>query len=166
MSIDNNSYIGPYLKVTVEIKTKLVDKCQDHDFPKNAKYCPVCGTPTLDRIVEIIEDGMGWEHEPTNRITLVDWFYTTSSVCPPETYKKGGKEYQDYIYLPNKHRKKMGLPEIADDRYGDDCEVPFDNLDIPGCLTKFKELFKKPISMLEERYCKVEIKYGYVSYCS
>lgn len=161
MGVDHNAYIGPYLRATIEVKKQTIDKCKDHNVPPDAEFCPKCGTSKNDRIR--IYDGENapdyWEGN-YSKGEFNDYFYSTSMISAPDI--ANGK--RTYIYLPNRYYKELNIPRIEGEKYSEE-EVAFDELDIPEIMRKFNELFKDEIEYIKQWF-EVEVKFGYVSYCS
>jgi hypothetical protein len=157
MGVDHNAYIGPYLRVTATMKKKKIDYCLQHERG-NAEYCPQCGRSKNQRIHEYESDGApdDWE-EKYKKGNFNDYLTSTSVMSGPDTVK--GKK--TYIYLPNRYYEELHIPQID----GDSEEVSFDTMDIPETISRFKALFKDEIKYLKQWF-EVEVKFGYVSWCS
>ena len=172
MGVGHNAYIGPYLRVTATIKDKIVDGCADHNFPDDAAYCPKCGKSRKDRMRKYEDDGTSddWEQnyqrKGKNKTNGGFWDYltSTSSMSVPDIEWGDGKKTRTYIYLPNRYYKEMGLPSIEGGKYSEE-EVPFDELNIPEITQKFTEFFKEEIDYLKQWF-GVEVKFGYIAWCS
>jgi hypothetical protein len=160
MGVDHNAYIGPYLRVTATIQKIEIDYCAEHDRG-DAAYCPKCGRSEKDRICKSEGDNAPDEWEENYKEGgFYDYLSSTSMMSGPDTVK--GKK--TYIYLPNRYYKELGLPDIEGGKYSEE-EVPFDELDVPGTIKKFKKLFKDEIKHLKQWF-EVEVKFGYIAWCS
>jgi hypothetical protein len=160
MGVDHNAYIGPYLRVTETVKKRQIDYCAEHNR-KDSAYCPKCGRSTKDRIYthEGGDAPDNWE-EDYKKGNFYDYLTSTSIMSGPDTIK--GKK--TYIYLPNRYYKELNIPSIEGGKYSEE-EVPFDEMDVSGTIKKFKSLFKDEIEHLKQWF-EVEVKFGYISYCS
>lgn len=165
MGVDHNAYIGPYITATIEVKSQKSDKCENHNFPKDADFCPKCGTPKNNRYYtrevssvpsDFTEDYIK-KNDKGQKINFFDLLFYTSD---PEVVIKDGKRTKTYIYLPNRYYKELNIPDVISE--GD---MPFDNLDIEGGTKKFKNLFADEITYLKQWFL-VEIKFGYVAWYS
>ena len=160
MGVDHNAYIGPYLRVTMMVEKRKIDHCEKHNRGDSA-YCPKCGLSKKDRFE--VQEGTNapddWE-ESYKKGDFNDFLTSTSFMSAPDIVK--GK--QTYIYLPNGCYGELGIPNIDGGKYSEE-EVPFDELDVPGTIKKFKTLVKDEIKYLEQWF-EVEVKFGYISYCS
>jgi hypothetical protein len=160
MGVDHNAYIGPYLRVTATMQKIEIDYCAEHDRG-DAAYCPKCGKSKKDRIYKTEGDNApdDWESE-YKKGDFHDYLTSTSFMGDPDTID--GKK--TYIYLPNRYYDELKIPRIDGGKYSEE-EVPFDELDVPGTIKKFKSLFKDEIEHLKQWF-EVEVKFGYISYCS
>lgn len=161
MGVDHNAYIGPYLRVTEVVEKQKIDRCETHDRG-DSPYCPKCGRRIIDRY-ETIETNNApdnWQEDYVkNGACFYDYLSSTSFISAPDVID--GK--RTYLYLPNRYYKELKIPRIEGGMCSE--EVPFDELDVPGTIKKFKSLFKDEIKYLEQWF-EVETKFGYVSYCS
>lgn len=164
MGVDHNAYIGPYLRVTETVEKIKIDRCKDHQRG-DAPYCPQCGKSAIDRY-ETIETNNApdnWQEEYVKdgkEVSFYDYLCSTSYMSAPDIID--GK--RTYLYTPNRFYDELNIPRIEGGKYSEE-EVPFDELDIPGTLKKFKSLFKDEIEYLKQWF-EVEVKFGYISYCS
>jgi len=169
MGVDHSAYIGPYVRVTEKVVQVKVDRCKGHDRPEDAPYCPKCGKSKSDRYTTT-EQGPapdGWEEDYKKggkNSNFWDFLSSTSIMSGPEVETRGKERVRTYIYLPNRYHKEMNLPDIVGGKYSEE-EVPFDELDIKGTTEKFMELFADELTHLKQWF-EVEIKFGYVSWCS
>ena len=90
------------------------------------------------------------------------WDYFSPTGTLGDSDEKNGKV--TYIYLPNRYYEEMNIPSLEGGKYSEE-EVPFDDLDIKGTTQKFLELFKDEIAHLKQWY-EVEVKFGYIGWCS
>ena len=165
MGVDYNAYIGPYVRATVEVQKKTIDRCEKHNFLAGMEFCPKCGTSKLTREQTYDADltPPGWvECFPKGEI--YNYLYSTSCMSSPDIFQKDGKSYRTYIYLPNRYRKELNIPELSGGRYSES-EIPFEELDVPNILVKFNELYKEEIAYMKQWF-QIEIKFGYIAYCS
>lgn len=159
MGVDYNAYIGPYIRATHTVSEKRIDRCVGHDVPPDAVFCPQCGTRKANRFATVIESSAPkrWE-EKYSKGEFCNFLHTTSCMSSPEIVN--GR--QTYLYLPNRHHNELGIPEI-------DCrkeqEISFEEYDIGATIERFKELFKDEIAYMSQWFL-VEVKFGYISYCS
>jgi len=164
MGVDHNAYIGPYLRVTETVKKVQIDHCKNHDRG-DATYCPECGLSKQQRreTQECSDAPDDWETEYKKNgkeADFNDYLCSTSFMSSPDIIK--GK--RTYLYTPNRYYEELNIPDIDGDKYSEE-EVPFDEIDVPGTIKKFKKLFKDEIAYLEQWF-EVEVKFGYISYCS
>lgn len=167
MGVDHNAYIGPYLRVTEVVTKKKIDRCEKHNRPDDAVYCPKCGEKNRFYETETDDAPDDWSYsykKNGKKCEFNDYLYSTSFMSAPEVTVKNGRRVRTYFYLPNRYHDEMGLPDIEGGKYSEE-EVPFDELNIPATLEKFQELFKDEIAYLKQWF-EVEVKFGYVSYCS
>lgn len=160
MGVDHNAYIGPYVRVTETVEKKQGDYCEDHNRG-DSPHCPQCGRSKADRKYSYEDNGApdDWEEE-YSKGSFYDYLSSTSFMSSPDIIK--GK--RTYIYLPNLYYKELNIPKIEGGKYSEE-EVPFDELDVAGTIKKFKTLFKDELAYLK-KWFEVEVKFGYVSYCS
>ncbi len=162
MSVDHNAYIGPYLRVIDTIKEKTVDTCIYHNFPVDALYCPACGQRRELRM-KVCHSGNAppyWEDNYVKDGKKVD-FHDCMFSC---LTKKGKENTSISIYLPNTYFDEIGIPMIDGGKYAEE-EVSFDDLNAQDMTQKFVEKFKDEIAYLRQWFV-VEVKFGYVAYCS
>jgi hypothetical protein len=160
MGIDHNAYIGPYLRVTGTVEKREVDYCADHNRG-DAAYCPQCGKSKKDRIS--VKEGNNapgdWQGEyPKGE--FYNYLSSTAHYSDPDI--KDGK--RTYIYIPNRYYKEMSIPSIEGGKYSEE-EVDLEALNVAEMKKKFTKLFKDEIAYLKQWF-EVEIKFGYISYCS
>jgi hypothetical protein len=160
MGVDHNAYIGPYLRVTQTVTKGQGDYCKDHNRG-DAAFCPQCGKSKKDRYYTFEDNGApnNWQEE-YEKGSFYDYLTSTSFMGSPDLVD--GK--RTHLYLPNRYYKELNIPSIDGGKYSKE-EVPFDEIDVPGTLKTFKKLFKDEIAYLE-KWFEVEVKFGYVSYCS
>src|SRR5688572_11108568 len=107
MGIDYNAYLGPYLRVKVEVKQQKVDRCATHNFPADAAFCPKCGTAKKDRMsTEEVEQPPHWAEDykkKGKRAELNDYICSTSHMSAPEIVKDGDKRVRIYLYTANRY---------------------------------------------------------------
>ncbi len=165
MGVDHHAYIGPYVRVTQVVEKKTIDKCADHDFPADASFCPKCGRAKGIRLytVEGINAPDDWE-EDYKQGTFCDYLTSTSFMSPPDVEVVNGKRQRTHLYIPNRYFKELGLPHIDGGKYSEE-EVPLDELDVREIVEKFKQLFADELGYLRQWF-EVEVKFGYVGYCS
>lgn len=164
MGVDHNAYIGPYLRVTETVKKIKVDHCEKHDRG-DAAYCPKCGKSKKDRYEtqEGNEAPDNWEvnyKKNGKKVEFMDYLTNTSFMSNPDTVK--GK--RTYLYLPNRLYDELEIPSLEGGKYSEE-EVDLEELDIKGMKAKFEELFADEIAYLRKWFV-VEVKFGYISYCS
>jgi hypothetical protein len=163
MGVDHSAYIGPYLRVTEKLEKKSEDLCADHNRPEDALFCPKCGRSTKDRI-RTYDDGpapRGWQEElpkDGKKVNLYDYLWP----CFTKDVNKPGTSTA--IYLPNRYYAEIGIPKIDGRKYSEE-DVPFDDMNGPVITQKFLEKFKDEIAYLKQWF-EVEVKFGYVAYCS
>lgn len=160
--VDHNAYIGPYLRVTETLEKRSEDSCADHNFPEDALFCPKCGKSKKDRI-RTYNDGpapRGWQEEYPlggKEVNFYDYMW-------PCLTKQEKPSTSTAIYLPNRYYDELGIPKIDGGKYSEE-EVPFDTLNPQEITQKFTEKFKNEIAYLKQWF-EVEVKFGYVAYCS
>ncbi len=164
MGVDHNAYIGPYLRVTETVKKIKVDHCEKHNRGDSA-YCPKCGKSKKDRYEtqEGNEAPDDWEYsykKNGKEVEMTDYLCSTSYMSAPDIVK--GK--RTYLYTPNRYYEELGIPSIDGGKYSEE-EVDLEELDIKEMKKKFEELFKDEIAYLKQWF-EVEVKFGYISYCS
>lgn len=153
MGVDYNAYIGPYLRVMVPVQVVETDFCAEHNRGDVA-YCPKCGRSKNFRIGKSeVNQALIRQYKGGD---FYDYFYSTSSGSQPPIIE--GK--RTHIYLPNKYWNELGIPRLSSRK-----ELPLDEMDIRGMVEKFETLFKDEIIYLKQWF-GVEVKFGYVSYCS
>jgi len=68
------------------------------------------------------------------------------------------------LHLPNRYYAEIGIPKIDGGKYSQE-DIPFDDLNGPVITQRFLEKFKDEIAYLKQWF-EVEVKFGYVAYCS
>jgi hypothetical protein len=172
MSVDHNAYIGPYLRVTETLKKISIDDCAGHNFPEDASFCPKCGKSKKERIRIYLDNGtpddwnIGYKRKNEKKTSggLHDYLCSTFIMSPPIIQKVDDKMIRTEFYLPNRYYEELGIPKIDGSRYSKE-EIPFDELDVKGITQKFLELYVEEIAYLKQWF-EVEVKFGYISYCS
>ena len=169
MGIDYNAYLGPYLRVKVEVKKVKVDCCEKHDVPPDAAFCPKCGTSKKDRITtqeQEVPEHWAWEYKKKGKsVELNDYLSSTSHMTNPPIQKDGDKRYRVYLYIPNRYWDELNVPRLGS-RSGDyEDEIELENLDMGKAKKDFAKLFKEEIDYIKQWH-EVEVKFGYISYCS
>lgn len=164
MGVDHNAYIGPYVRVTETVQKKKGDKCEKHDRG-DAAYCPKCGASKKDRYYDYEDNGApdGWESDYKKngkKVEFWDYLSTTCCMSSPEVVK--GK--RTCLYVANRYHKELNIPDIDGGKYSEE-EVPFDAMNVQATIDKFKLLFADELAYLE-KWFEVEVKFGYVSWCS
>ena len=168
MGVDHNAYIGPYLRVTEVVTKQQYDRCADCNRPDDVAYCPKCGRSKKDRIYAF-EGGAApddWEQDYEKdgkkskgysggglHLSSID------IMSPPNIEEKDGRRIRTYLYLPNGDFG-ADLPSIEGEE-----EVPFDELDVSGITKKFTEFYKDEMKYIEQWF-EVEVKFGYLGWCS
>ena len=162
MGVDHNGYIGPYVRVIENHKKSLKDACADHNFPEDAEYCPKCGKHKSHRMVEIVEGDAPkyWSGEYfKNGKKCEFWDYLS------QAFSKNLKDNVSLsIYIPNRYWKELEIPRIEDGKYSEE-EVSFEEFDMNWSIEKFKELFSDELTYISQWF-KIEVKFGYIGYCS
>jgi hypothetical protein len=163
MSVDHNGYIGPYIRVFETFEEKKVDYCATHNFPDTASFCPQCGSSKSQRYgnnrasVTAPDDWQGDYKKNSEEADFSDYLQQVMIIDTD-------KSTEISLFIPNGSYKELNIPRVDGGKYSIE-EVPFDDLDIPGSIEKFKKLFADEIAYLEQWF-KIEIKYGYLGYCS
>ena len=97
----------------------------------------------------------GWEEEYTKG-SFYNYFVIT--------YSYTVKNKRTYLYLPNCYEKELKIPHVEGGKYSEE-EISFEEMDVTGITKKFETLFKDEIEYLK-RWFTVEVKFGYIAWCS
>ncbi len=164
MGIDRNLYLGPYAKTTTEVVSKEEDRCGHLPLDTQEKFCSECGTRISDRIYRHKGDAVSFY--PEEAWKNPDALSSTSWVGPPEIYKKGEKEYRDYLWLPNASRpgkpKRKGVSNV--DKH-DEVVIDIQNVDIEAEIEWFKTAYPE-LQKLEEAFGNLTVGWGFIQWFS
>lgn len=170
MAIDNNFYLGPYVKC----KRKLVEKTSkiygcsqciiETSRDKNNVFCPKCG-----------EKFQNYDYTETDSSTDLHGFYETLGEnlqpvwSPYQNHEESingvyGDGY-DYFVIEEMEipSLKGQLPDLHDDSGSDDPAEAVVDIDFKKARQDWKALapeLKKPLAILKKAYGKYELRWG------
>lgn len=160
MSVDYNTFVGPYAEVynpekdsTEEYHTCLNPKCVNFEKDISDGFCSKCGA-RIERTSRPVKERIDF-----------DWFYEfeNDQFCEVSCeYKPKGKE--DYMFFATNTKNGTGLH--LDGRFTSAIEVDGDVIESE--ISRFHKVFSKEIEKLKKVFGKenVKVKWGVLIWCS
>jgi hypothetical protein len=180
MSVDVNTYIGPYLVVAIEKKTtsKVVDACKNPKDCPNSKseFCPKCGVPIRTRVSCCLVDNTPSIHDILENIDELNCEKGRRShrdlrfkPVHFEDYDPFGEDDKNDVYVLisddsefDKSFSRSTVLETYDVRLEE-----WSGIDPHAEIQAFAKCFEKDIAELVKRGCVIRgTCWGLIQWCS
>ena len=158
MGVYRSAYLGPYMELRLPVVQQKRDRCREPQKcpDPGSGYCEECGIKVAERWYTY--DTV--EHDP--QTLLVEEFDEALMTAEGNTGAERNGNVFVYYLIPNQGRNPPRALHISDEMVN----VPVQRTDVEKETVWFKKAFAEEIQGLRLVYEALEIKWGFLQWCS